>query len=66
MPAQLLELVHEDRRDGRLYSVERKNEFGQKRIVPKFWHQLDDAERASLIESENRQAYNDLFCIYDY
>lgn len=61
MAAQLLEQVHQDRRDGRLYSVERENEFGQKRIVQKFWHQLDDAERASLIEAEQRAYYEVLF-----
>lgn len=54
----------EKRTDNRLYFVERRNFDGQKRIVKKFWHQLDNNERAAQIEAENREYYTTLFNIY--
>jgi hypothetical protein len=51
--------IHEDRRDKRLYYVTRNG-----RIVKRFWHQMDDKERAGQIEAELRAAYVLAFDIY--
>jgi hypothetical protein len=59
MTAQLLAAIYENRPDTRLYFVSRNG-----RVVKKFWHQLDNAERAQQIEAEERESYCQLFNIY--